>query len=118
MDIGITDFIRSLSRPSWVWADKYDFPWLPSVDTDIEKLILNMFNLNPSIHRDKVKIIVPNFEKMSIATFCTDPSNDTVKKYCELAENLPEIEDIMQLMFLASSPHDISTTTLKKKIKY
>ena len=117
--IGITDFLKIMSKPAWVWGNKYDLPLLNTMESEEEDFIHNMFNFDNSAESrdDNNDVSAPDFQKMELSTYCKNVNNDTVKKYCDMADNLPDIADIMPLMYLASFPMDISSSSLKAKIK-
>ena len=107
-----------MSRPAFIWGDKLDFPILKSLDDDVIDVVYGMFNFDTSVIRDYMDVSVPNFQNMSLASYCTINVDDAnAQKYCQIAENLPDLEDIMALMYLASSPTDISSSQLMKKMK-
>ena len=106
-----------MSKPAWIWGDKLDFPILNSMDDEAKDFSYSMFNFDKSLEiRDSMDVSAPDFEKMKLSSYC-DNVNETVKKYCDLAENLPDIDHIMPLMYLASFPMDIPSSSLKTKIK-
>ena len=118
MEIGISDFLKLMSRPPTIWGDKLDFPLLKSLDDDLMNFIYGMFNFDPEMSvRDYMDVSVPNFENMSLASYCTNVDDEKVNKYCQMAENLPDLDEIMSLMYLASSPTTISSVKLNNKIK-
>ena len=107
-NMGLTDFISVMSQPSFIWKEKYEFPRLYSWDSSAKNPIFSLFNylLNASFRGD-LELNEPDFEQFSLPTLCTERQNQ-FSGYCDLVENLPDLDVIMHLMHLAEYPLDFN----------
>ena len=44
----MSDFLKVMSRPAWVWGDKLDFPLLSTIDNGVKKVIYSIFGFDLS----------------------------------------------------------------------
>ena len=107
-NIGISDFISVMAQPSFIWREKYEFPRLYSWDETAKNQIFALFNyLLNATFRGEIELQEPNFEQFSLPTLCSERRSQ-YSGYCDLAENLPDLDVIMHLMHLAEYPLDFN----------
>ena len=106
VQIGLSDYISVMAQPAYIWREKYEFPRLYSWNASARDSIFHLFNyMNNASFRGDIKLTQPNFETFSLATLCTDPDRRIMyEDYCNITENLPNLESMMQLMHLAEYP--------------
>ena len=105
-NIGLTEFISLMSLPPLVWREKYEFPRFYTFD-DASKTQLNkLFNygLNETF-RGNIKLKIPNFEDFSLPAMCRERRAEYAE-YCDLEDNIPDLNTIMHLMHLSEYPLD------------
>ena len=108
VNMGISDFISVMAQPSFIWKEKYEFPRLYSWDSTAKNQIFNLFNyLDNLAFRGELELKEPDFEQFSLPTLCSKRRNE-FSCYCDLVENLPDLDIIMHLMHLAEYPLDFN----------
>ena len=109
-NMGLTDFVSAMALPSSIWKEKFEFPRLYSWDNIARNQIFSLFNYLPyplTDSRANLKLKEPDFENFSLPTLCSERRNDFLG-YCDLVENLPDLDVIMYLMHLAQYPLDFN----------
>ena len=102
---GLTDFISSMSQPSWVWSNGWDFPRLYTWDDDAKTELFNLFNYDSSLlFRGQLDLEEPNFENISLPELC---NSDQFPNYCNISEDVPDLLTTMHLMNLAKFPLNV-----------
>ena len=107
VQFGLTDFISTMSQPSWVWENGMDFPKLYSWDRRAREEIFSLFNYNDALQfRATLDLESPNFENFSLPLLCKSDLKNTMglSNYCEVAQNLPDIGTTLNLMSWANHP--------------
>ena len=107
--MGISDFISVMAQPSFIWREKYEFPRLYSWNDTAKNEIFSFFNyLQNATFRGEIELKETDFETdFSLPTLCSEKRN-LFSGYCDLAENLPDLDVIMHLMHLAEYPLDFN----------
>ena len=107
-----------MSQPSWIWSEIYDFPRMNSLNDLARKEIQNFFNYDTNLEfSENLKLKKPKFKNKSMKTVCDGQGNTNFTNYCKLANNLPDLTTIMQLMSLAMSPTNFDNDYISDKIR-
>ena len=108
--ISLSDYISNMAQPAWIWTTNYDFPRLYSWEKAAKDPVLSLFNYDQTqSFRGNLRLSAPDFQTFSLPTLCTDPASRlNYTGYCELAENLPDLETTLHLMHLAEYPLDFN----------
>ena len=102
VEIGLSDYIYTMAKPSWVWSSGLDFPRLYSWDDDAREELLKLFNYDTSLsHRGFLELEIPDFENLSLPSLC---NSENFQNYCKIASNIPNLKTTMALMNTAKFP--------------
>ena len=116
VEMGLSDYISTMSQPAWVWQEGLDFPRLYSWSDSAREEIYHLFNYDQlSSVRDDLQLELPDFENLSLSSLCKSVQTN-LTNYCSLAEHLTSLETTLDMMSLASHPLVISEK-LKSKFK-
>ena len=105
-EYGLTDYVKAMSRPAWVWRDGQKINKLYSFSESAREEILDLFN-------DKNLTSMPNFENLNL--LCTGQKLG-IANYCGITKILPDLKTTFMLMNLATHPGLINEH-LKTKLR-
>ena len=91
--IGLTDFVKVMSQPAFVWKDEKKINQLYSLSVKAKEELLHLFN-----NRN----VTNSFNYDNIATCAGNSKN--ISSFCDLTRTLPPLDVTLKLMSLAKHP--------------
>ena len=91
--IGLTDFVKVMAQPAWVWKDGKKLNHLYSFSVKAKEELLHLFNNGN---------VTNSFNYDNIATCAGNSQN--ISSYCDLSRTLPTLDVTLKLMSLAKHP--------------
>ena len=115
-EIGLSDYVSVMAKPSWVWTNAWDLPKLYSWEQKTKLELFDLFNYDQRLQKLN-NLKEPNFEKFSLSSLCKGENNVLLKRYCKVTKTLPDLQTTMILMQLAKFPLSFKENRLKNMLR-